>query len=193
MSKFDTIRDFLEEVADPETNEEMLRALNLVYQNAQEIISCYPDVATFLINVVNAIETFPIKRVNEAKVAIRKNIRIYRRCDEELNPSFSNLTYREENWEKNIKQRLRTALREHLGTSLTALGAIMNKIECAQGIDYTKGEVFAFVQSRKSAGDLYLKASACSGDTYYLVRTSLRYVVLIQDPDLSGTLYEVDR
>lgn len=191
MSKFDTIRSFLEEVADPENNEEGLRFLTLVYQNAQEIISCYPDVATFLINVVNAIETFPMKRVNEAKAAIRENIRNYNRG--ELSSSFSNLVYREENWEKNIKQRLRTALNESLRMPLTTIGTIMNKIDCAQGIDYTKGEVFAFVQSRKSVGDLYLKATACSGDTYYLVRTSLRYVILIQDPDLSGTLYEINR
>lgn len=191
MSKFDTIRSFLEEVADPENNEEGLRFLTLVYQNAQEIISCYPDVATFLINVVNAIETFPMKRVNEAKAAIRENIRNYNRG--ELSSSFSNLVYREENWEKNIKQRLRTALNERLRMPLTTIAAIMNKIDCAQGIDYTKGEVFAFVQSRKSVGDLYLKATACSGDTYYLVRTSLRYVILIQDPDLSGTLYEINR
>ena len=191
MSKFDTIRSFLEEVADPENNEEGLRFLNLVYQNAQEIISCYPDVATFLINVVNAIETFPMKRVNEAKAAIRENIRNYNRG--ELSSSFSNLVYREENWEKNIKQRLRTALNESLKMPLTTITTIMNKIDCAQGIDYTKGEVFAFVQSRKSVGDLYLKATACSGDTYYLVRTSLRYVILIQDPDLSGTLYEINR
>ena len=191
MSKFDTIRSFLEEVADPENNEEGLRFLTLVYQNAQEIISCYPDVATFLINVVNAIETFPMKRVNEAKAAIRENIRNYNRG--ELSSSFSNLVYREENWEKNIKQRLRTALNESLRMPLTTIATIMNKIDCAQGIDYTKGEVFAFVQSRKSVGDLYLKATACSGDTYYLVRTSLRYVILIQDPDLSGTLYEINR
>ena len=192
MSKFDTIRSFLEEVADLETNEETLRALNLVYRNAQEIISCYPDVATFLINVVNAVETFPMRRVNEAKAAIRENIRAYQR-DEELSSSFADLVYKEEDWERNIKSRLRTALREQLGMSLTALGEIMKKIDCAQGMDYTKGEVFSFIQSRKTVGDLYLKATACNGDTYYLVRTSLRYVVLIQDPDLSGTLYEVNR
>ena len=110
-----------------------------------------------------------------------------------MSSSFSNLVYREENWEKNIKQRLRTALNESLRMPLTTIATIMNKIDCAQGIDYTKGEVFAFVQSRKSVGDLYLKATACSGDTYSLVRTSLRYVILIQDPDLSGTLYEINR
>lgn len=185
MSKFDTTRNFLEQVASPEGQKETLQALDLTYRNAREIISCYPEVATFLINVVNCVESFPLERLREARANMKKNNRIF--CHDE------DLIYREENWEKNIRQRLRTALNERLRMPLTTIAAIMNKIDSLQGVDYTKGEVFAFVQSRKAAGDLYLKASACSGDTYYLVKTTLRYVVLIQDPDFSGTLYEINR
>jgi hypothetical protein len=184
MSKFDTIRSVLEEIADPQTNEETLRVLNLAYRNAQEIISCYPDVATFLINVVNAVETFPMRRVNQAKTKIKENILAFKReCeDEELVA----------NWEQRVNHRLRSALREQLKMPPTPLNEMIKKIDCAQGRDYSAIEAKSFLACQRAADQIFLKATVSSnGDTYYLIKTYSKYAVFIQNEDHTGTLYEV--
>jgi hypothetical protein len=188
MSKFDTIRSVLEEIADPQTNEETLRVLNLAYRNAQEIISCYPDVATFLINVVNAVETFPMRRVNQAKKNIKENILAFKReCEDE-----DDAVYEEENWEQRVNHRLRTALREQLKMPPTPLNEMIKKIDCAQGRDYSAIEAKSFLACQRAADQIFLKATVSSnGDTYYLIKTYSKYAVFIQNEDHTGTLYEV--
>ena len=193
MSKFDTIRNFLEEVADPKTNEETLRALNLVYQNAQEIISCYPDIATFLINVTNAVETFPMKRVLQAKKAIKENKARFFELDdddEELAP-----VYEQEVWcpnYKSLSSHLRSALRNKLGMDLAEVTEVMLKINAAQGKDYTAQEAKTFLACQRAADQIFLKATVdCNDDTYYLIKAYSKYAVFIQNKDNTGILYEI--
>ena len=193
MSKFDTIRNFLEEVADPENNEQGLRALNLVYQNAEEIISCYPDIARFLINVVNAVETFPMKRVLEAKKVIRENNAMFLRSiddDEELAP-----VYRQEIWAvgcKSISSHLRSALRNKLGMDSTKITEMILKIDAAYGRDYNAEEAQNFLACQRAADHIFLKATIdANDDTYYLIKTYSKYAVFIQNKDHTGILYEI--
>jgi len=195
MSKFNTIRNFLEEVADPENNEEALRALNLVYRNAQEIISCYPDIAKFLINVTNAVETFPMKRVLQARTAIRENIANFiddeddDEDDDELVP-----VYREEIWYhyQSISSHLRCALKDKLKMSLAEIAEIMLKINAAQGKDYNAEEAKTFLACQRAADHIFVKATVDSnGDTYYLIKTYSKYAVFIQNKDNTGILYEI--
>lgn len=196
MSKFDTIRNFLEEVADPETNEQTLRALNLVYQNAQEIISCYPDIATFLINVTNAIETFPMRRVLEAKEAIKRNkARFFEELDDDKdNDEDLAPVYKQEIWYNFVNSHLRSALRDKLKMSLTELGEMMRKIDAHQGVDYTASEAKTFLACHRSGDTIFLKATVdCNGDTYYLIRSCTNYIVFIQNEDATGILYKINR
>jgi len=195
MSKFDTIRNVLEEIADRKNNEEALRGLNLVYRTAQEIISCYPDIATFLINVTNAIETFPMKKVLEAREAIKKNnanffqdINVDREDDEEeLAP-----VYKQEIWYNFVNSHLRSALRNKLGMDLAEVTEVMLKINAAQGKDYTKEEAKTFLACQRAADQIFLKATVdCNDDTYYLIKTYSKYAVFIQNKDNTGILYEI--
>jgi hypothetical protein len=197
MSKFDTIRNFLEEVADPKTNEETLRALNLVYQNAQEIISCYPDIATFLINVTNAVETFPMKRVLQAKKTIRENIANFIDTVDDDNDGEEELApvYEQEVWcpnYKSLSSHLRSALRNKLGMDLAEVTEVMLKINAAQGKDYTAQEAKTFLACQRAADQIFLKATVdCNDDTYYLIKAYSKYAVFIQNKDNTGILYEI--
>lgn len=195
--KFDTIRNLLKEVADPKNNEEALHALNLLYRNAQEIILCYPSVATFLINVTNAIETFPMKKVLEAREAIKKNnanffqdIGVDREDDdEELAP-----VYKEEIWYRyqSISSHLRSALWHKLKMPLDEIRELMTKINGAQGKDYNAEEAKTFLACQRAADQIFVKATVDhNDDTYYLIKTYSKYAVFIQNQDNTGILYEI--
>lgn len=193
MSKFDKIRSFLEELADPKTNEEINKSLYIIYRNAQEIIACYPDVATFLINLTNVVETFPMKRVLQAKAAIRKNNAAIFEDDSDFDSDDHSTSIKPVSWyHHNINSLLRFSLRDELKMSLGEIDEMMKKINSVQGKEFDSEEAERLLAGFSKTNRIVFKGVANDlGDTYYLIKSYFKYVVFIQGEDGAGILYEV--
>lgn len=163
---FDTTRNFLEQVASPEGQKETLQALDMTYKNARVIISCYPEVATFLINVIDVVESFPLKRLREAREAIKSN---------------SNTSLQEyEHWESSISSSLNEAIKKMSLSEEEKFVMLRNITSARGGLSLSEEEVNSL-----DLTSAILVASTSIGDTYYIFKNN----VLILDEDGTGIMY----
>jgi len=163
---FKKTRNFLEQVASPEGQKETLQALDMTYENARVIISCYPEVATFLINVIDVVESFPLKRLREAREAIKNN------------SSSSPQEY--EHWENDISSSLNKAIKKMALSEGEKFVILRNITNARKGVSLSEEEVNALDLS-----SAFLVASTAVKDTYYVFHNN----VLILDEDGTGIIY----
>jgi hypothetical protein len=160
-----TLRNFLEEVASPEGQKETLQALDITYRNAREIVSCYPEVALFLINVIDVVESFPLKRLREAREAIKSN---------------SDTSQEYEHWESSISSSLNKAIKKMALSEEEKFVMLRNITSARGGLSLSEEEVNSL-----DLTSAILVASTSIGDTYYVFHNN----ILIVDEDGTGVMY----
>lgn len=164
--KFDTIRNLLKEVASPEGQAETFYALDMTYRNARQIIKCYPEVALFLINVIDAVESFPLERLREARETIKNN----------SSSSFQKY----EHWESSISSNLKRAIKKMALPEKEKETLFFNITRYLKRVSLSEEEVNAL-----DLDSAILVASTAVKDTYYIFNSN----VLIVDEDGTGVMY----